>query len=306
LQIFHFREAISALEHAESLGEVESLPRLLKAISWICDWKRYEVISYKVEHESKICYAYVIQNMAQMPAGSSLAIVNFPQCKVDSTLGLEFTNVNGTVQKLFIMNSPNAKSTLLQCELPSIPSSFDALLKYNHMHKHNSHNNKNRNVPQSKRHRLKIGILSSDFGVHPVSSLIRGGLQFIDRSRIEMFCYSLNPDLSYWGTNISQIVEHFHVLGLMNTFDAARIIASHDIDILIDLNGHTLHTGLTVMKHKPAHLQLSFLGLPTTTGAPFIDYYLSDWVSTPAEISDHFTEKMLLMPPCYIVNGTYC
>ena len=56
------------------------------------------------------------------------------------------------------------------------------------------------------------------------------------------------------------------------------------------------------MSHRPSPLQLSFLGLPTTTGAPFIDYYLSDWVAVPSEHSDHYSEKLLLLPPSYIVN----
>lgn len=56
------------------------------------------------------------------------------------------------------------------------------------------------------------------------------------------------------------------------------------------------------MSHSPSPVQLSFLGLPTTTGAPFIDYYLADWVAVPAEHSDHYSEKLLLLPPSYIVN----
>jgi len=84
--------------------------------------------------------------------------------------------------------------------------------------------------------------------------------------------------------------------------DAALEIAAHHIDILIDLNGHTLHSGLPIMSHRPAPIQMSYLGLPTTTGAKFIDFYIGDYVSLPPELADHFSEKLILMPPCYIVN----
>ena len=47
---------------------------------------------------------------------------------------------------------------------------------------------------------------------------------------------------------------------------------------------------------------MSFLGLPTTTGSPFIDYYVTDYVNVPPEHSDHFSERLVLMDPCYIVN----
>ena len=104
--------------------------------------------------------------------------------------------------------------------------------------------------------------------------LIRGGLTMLDRSRLEVYVFTLSPKLSYWGTNVSKEVEHFVLLEDMNTYDSAEVIASYNIDILIDLNGHTLHTGLQVMSHQPAHIQMSYLGLPTSTGAPFIDYYI--------------------------------
>ena len=104
--------------------------------------------------------------------------------------------------------------------------------------------------------------------------LIRGGLTMLDRSRLEVYVFTLSPKLSYWGTNVSKEVEHFILLEDMNTYDSAEVIASYNIDILIDLNGHTLHTGLQVMSHQPAHIQMSYLGLPTSTGAPFIDHYI--------------------------------
>ena len=60
--------------------------------------------------------------------------------------------------------------------------------------------------------------------------------------------------------------------------------------------------GLPIMAHRPAPIQISFLGLPTTTGATFIDYYLSDWIAVPSEHVSHFSEKLILLPPSYIVN----
>ena len=110
------------------------------------------------------------------------------------------------------------------------------------------------------------------------------------------------PIKSWWGENITATVEHYITISNRNTFDAAKEIAKYGIEILIDLNGHTLHSGLPLMSHRPAPVQMSFLGLPTTSGAPFIDYYIGDIVSLPAEHRDHFTEKLILMPPCYIAN----
>lgn len=159
-------------------------------------------------------------------------------------------------------------------------------------------------VASSGGRRLKIGIISSDFGVHPVATLVRGVVQHItaeNNRRIELYAFAVKGDMSWWGFNISAEVEHFIPLHqYKNTFDAARAIAKTKVEILIDLNGHTVNSGLPILAHRPAPIQMSFLGLPVTTGAPFIDYYIGDYVALPPEHSEHFTEKLLLMQPCYI------
>lgn len=67
------------------------------------------------------------------------------------------------------------------------------------------------------RPRLKVGLLSSDFGVHPVATLIRGFVQYIDKSKIELYCFALTDKRSWWGVNISNTVEHFINLASTNT-----------------------------------------------------------------------------------------
>ena len=93
------------------------------------------------------------------------------------------------------------------------------------------------------RPRLRVGLLSSDFGVHPVATLIRSFVQFIDTAKFELFCFALTEKRSWWGINISNTVEHFINLAATNTQDAAMEIALEKIDILIDLNGGTLNSG---------------------------------------------------------------
>src|SRR3546814_894750 len=102
---------------------------------------------------------------------------------------------------------------------------------------------------------------------------------------------------------ITDSVEHFYDFAHMSTPQAAKFIASRHVNILIDLNGRTRHSGLNIMAFRPAPIQVSFLGLPTTTTAAYIDYFITDWVaSPPAEDLLAYSEKLVLMPPCYIVN----
>ena len=85
--------------------------------------------------------------------------------------------------------------------------------------------------------------------------------------------------------------------------EAARKIAIEKIDILIDLNGLTLHSALKVCGLRPAPVQISFLGFPMSTGSKFIDYFVSDKVATDPAISvQDFTEHLIFTPSSFFTN----
>ncbi|KAG1691657.1 hypothetical protein DVH05_026820 [Phytophthora capsici] len=152
---------------------------------------------------------------------------------------------------------------------------------------------------------LRIGFVSSDFGVHPVSSLLRGLLTLLSSPdhQTKVYCFPLTDASSWWSRNISRTVDFMISLKGKNSFSAAKIIQSHKIDVLVDLNGHTLHSGINIFTHRPAPVQAAYLGYPMTTGNPAIDFMISDGVATPAETSaGEFSEKLLLLPMHYIVN----
>ncbi len=88
----------------------------------------------------------------------------------------------------------------------------------------------------------------------------------------------------------------------MSSIDAAKAITSRQIDILIDLNGYTLNSGLEILAHRVAPVQISFLGYPKSTGLRFIDYIIGDNVVLSAEMVKQFNEHYALLPPSYIAN----
>ncbi|OWZ11965.1 UDP-N-acetylglucosamine-peptide N-acetylglucosaminyltransferase [Phytophthora megakarya] len=154
-------------------------------------------------------------------------------------------------------------------------------------------------------HELRVGFVSSDFGVHPVSSLLRGLLALLSSPdhQTKVYCFSLSDASSWWSRNISRTADYMISLKGKNSLDAAKIIQSHEIHVLIDLNGHTLHSGIGIFTHRPAPVQVAYLGYPKTTGNPSVDFVISDGVATPAETSaTSFSEKLLILPMHYIVN----
>jgi len=96
--------------------------------------------------------------------------------------------------------------------------------------------------------------------------------------------------------------EHFENLRGQGFAAIAQRVRALGIDILVDLKGATHDTLLPVFARRPAPLQLSWLGFPGTTGAPFIDYIVGDPIVTPLSAADHFSEKIAQLPNCYQPN----
>lgn len=270
--------AIEAFSRASELGDKAATSRLLKAKGWADSYQDFERISSAVEKQATNC------------------VVHRSDCLNEGPGGTEYTLVKGFVHRELSRMCPNAQGSPFVVE--DVAPLWDVKMEVEREKAIAAQGG----VRKLARRRLKVGVISSDFGVHPVSSLIRGVLEFIDQDEIELFCFAVTDKMSWWGHNITASVEHFLVLAAMNYEEAAVIIAETGVEILIDLNGHTLNTGLGIMKHRPAPIQISFLGLPTSSGADFIDYYIGDPVALPAEHFTHFTEKLLLMPPCYIAT----
>ncbi|OQR91626.1 UDP-N-acetylglucosamine-peptide N-acetylglucosaminyltransferase [Thraustotheca clavata] len=158
------------------------------------------------------------------------------------------------------------------------------------------------NVPLDK-NVLKIGFISSDFGLHPVATLIRGLVSMLQhKPNFQVYCFALSDQSSWWRKNITQQVHAMISLNGMNVAQAAKTIYNEKIHILIDLNGHTLHSGLPILSYRPAPIQVSFLGFPLSTGCEFIDYFLVDPKTSPPSLTHTFSEKLLYIPQNYIVN----
>jgi predicted O-linked N-acetylglucosamine transferase (SPINDLY family) len=83
----------------------------------------------------------------------------------------------------------------------------------------------------------------------------------------------------------------------MNDVGFAATVRRDEIDILIDLSGHTNHNRLPAFARKPAPIQVTWLGYPATTGLDAMDYFLADRHSTPPGLFDaQFSEKIVLLP----------
>ena len=156
--------------------------------------------------------------------------------------------------------------------------------------------------PSSRdRARLRIAYLSADFKAHPVAQLLAGVLESHDRHRFEIFALSASADDgSEIRRRIVAACEHFvDVASLPDAALAARM-AELGIDVAVDLGGHTQGSRTRALAHRPAPVQLQFLGFPGTLGASFVDYIVADRCVIPEDLRGHYTEQVIYLPGTYL------
>ena len=130
--------------------------------------------------------------------------------------------------------------------------------------------------------------------------LFRSVLEHHDTNRFEIFAYSHGPqDNSPMRKRVVATCEHFVDIAYDTDDAAAQRIRSDGIDILIDIKGYTVGDRITIMARRPCDIQVTWLGYPGTTGAPFVDYLIADpYIIRPGEEAT-CSERVLRMPHCY-------
>src|SRR5439155_8614760 len=151
--------------------------------------------------------------------------------------------------------------------------------------------------------RLRIGLLSPDFRTHSVAYFLEPILAAHERASFEFICYAelAHPDAT--SQRLQQQSEGWRSTAGVADAALAQQIRADAIDILIDLAGHTASTRIAVCAHKPAPLQMTYLGYPFSTGLETIDYRMTDaYADPPGESEEFYVERPLRLPEtawCY-------
>lgn len=157
--------------------------------------------------------------------------------------------------------------------------------------------------PVRLKEKLTIGYLSCDFHHHATSHLILGLFEAHDKSRFAIHVYSYgHDDHSHYRKKIKKDATKFVDLSALSDEEAAACIRADEVDILVDLKGHTQGVRLGIAALKPAPIQIVYLGFPGTCGVDFYDYILTDKIVSPSEHARFYSEKLLYMPNCYQIN----
>ncbi|MBT4019611.1 MAG: tetratricopeptide repeat protein [Alphaproteobacteria bacterium] len=146
--------------------------------------------------------------------------------------------------------------------------------------------------------RLRIGYLSPDFCNHSVATALHGVIVNHDRHRFCVEGFSLGRTHDDMTKKFDQDFDDLHDLSNLSHGQAAAYIAGRDIDILIELAGHTKGARSEILAYKPAPVQISAIGYGAPVCADFIAWHLVDKHLVPEAARKYYDEKLVDMPHC--------
>lgn len=148
--------------------------------------------------------------------------------------------------------------------------------------------------------KLRVGYLSCGFGAQPTGRMIAELLELHDRDQVEVygFCWS-GEDHSALRQRLLRAFDLHVPIGPLSDMQAAQAIRAHEIDILVDLHGVLPGGRPGILGHRPAPVQIGWLGQAGTSGNSRVDYVLADSFVLPPELAGYHTEKPLYLPHCF-------
>jgi protein O-GlcNAc transferase len=155
----------------------------------------------------------------------------------------------------------------------------------------------------SPREKIRLAYLSADLREHAVAHLIAELIERHDRARFDVLalCWAAD-DGSDIRRRLERSFDRFIDIRRNSDADVARQMRMLEIDIAVDLMGFTRDCRPGILAHRPAPVQVNYLGYPATMGAAFIDYAIVDPFVVPPEEQPYFTERLVHLPDCYQVN----
>lgn len=158
--------------------------------------------------------------------------------------------------------------------------------------------------PQVREHegrRIRVGYVSTDLRRHPVAIFLEALLKHHDHKRFEIYAYSGVGSEDATSELLKEYIDHWKFVAKMPDQELAQLVRDDEIDVLVDLNGHTTGNRLRMFALRPCAVQVSWLGFAQTTGVHEMDYFLGDDILTPQESDSFFSEKPWRLP-----RASYC
>ena len=152
------------------------------------------------------------------------------------------------------------------------------------------------NINHRINNKIRIGYFSSDFRDHPVTHLLIRILELHDRSKFEIYAYSLSEIKDDYTIRVNNAVLYYREINSLSDIEIVQLARNDKIDIAIDLNGLTKLNRLSIFSYRVAPIQINYLGYPGTMGSKSYDYILADKILIPEQYKKFYTENILYLP----------
>jgi predicted O-linked N-acetylglucosamine transferase (SPINDLY family) len=148
--------------------------------------------------------------------------------------------------------------------------------------------------------RIRVAYVSADFRRHPMTAVITGVFEHHDRDRFEVVGVSLgeddkSPERQRIMAAFDRIL-HVHDAPIDDIVSAMREM---ELDIAVDLMGHTTHCRPGIFLQRVAPIQASYLGFPGPSGIGGIDYTIADQFVADGDLRTSAAERLAILPDCY-------
>ena len=275
-----------ALEKDPQLSEAFiSLGNVYRSLKWVTEAER--------------CYQKALEICPNSPAGwNNLGIVLHDKGQINEALSA-FSRALALKPRYSDAHSNQLYSSLFSAEL----SSQEIVVLHNAWEKQQAAclgERRSDHILRNHR-RLRIGYVSPDFHTHSVSYFIEPILAHHNLEIFEVYAYSdtISPDKT-----TERLKTHVCVwrdICRLDDSSVEELIRRDEIDILVDLAGHTARNRMLVFARKPAPIQISWIGYPGTTGLSAIDYRFTDVKADPLEtVNEDAPERLQYLPDTFL------
>ncbi len=166
--------------------------------------------------------------------------------------------------------------------------------------------------------KIRLGFVSAAFSSKALLYLSHDMFRFFDKSKFEVHIFSAgppdSPDFIFhvmngtdWRERVRENVDYFHDIQHFkdNHVELARMIHGMEIHILIEWDGYARQgdrvQGLLALRPAPIQiLHQEFLG---TFGGDYIDYIITDRITSPENSKGYYAEKLIYLPNHFFSKG---
>mmetsp|Transcript_51313 Transcript_51313/g.160232 ORF Transcript_51313/g.160232 Transcript_51313/m.160232 type:complete len:846 (-) Transcript_51313:374-2911(-) len=265
-----YDNSASVLRRAVKMGQKNAIPAFLSALQTTCNWEEMESYLSGMKEELKAIRAATAKSKIKRFLSPYEALYfNFDALEFLHLAQMYASDLNMEAAKL----APSAPFRSLDIHRP-----------------------------------VSIAYFSSDFKLsHPIGQLLLPILEAHNKKQVKVFCLDAHPkginrsNVNWRSEVLRECGSQYIAVGDMRSSKAASLLNQQKLHVIVNLNGWSGEDRNDILLHRPAMLILNALGYAGTSGLRFVDYLLTDRVSTPPDYSSFFTENLLLLPSSHHV-----